>query len=311
VSKMIRSIFLALLCAACAGCQTPGDDAIVASTALTNAPQVAPVTFKVTISPDRRRISFIPILRNFGFDDAKKAFEVRMSVTRGSVQIPGSPPTPTVTRENQIIIPDSTVLTGHHGADFGGLEVEGPPTIEGVSYDPLATYDVTIVVDGQKTAFGGANEAISTFTWTGVIGDRQDPIFIANKAIPGLPGDATGWRCNDVPVPDDVWGFRFPISVHPSSSSVCLQTALGGPFYIQQFRRVPVDDAVCARRAGKPVSPPFDMEGWRVCRDPGPLNRGNPPGTSPDFRDKALPCPKVTTGPNGCAPCLAVKFTPH
>lgn len=306
-----RSAFLALLCAAYVGCRTPSDDAIAAATTLANTPQVAPVTFKVTISPDRRRISFVPILRNFGFDDTKKAFAVRMSVTGRSVQIPGSPSAPAVTRQNQIIIPSSAVLTGHHGVDFGGHEVEGPPIVEGMPYDPMATYDVTIVVDAQKTAFGGANEAINTFTWTGVIGSAKDPIFIADQTIPGLPDEATEWRCNDVPVPDDVWGFRFPISVHPSSSSVCLQTALGGPFYIQQFRRVPVDDAVCARGVGPPVSAPCEMEGWRLCRDPGPLHRGNPPGTSLDFKDKTLPCPRVTTGPNGCAPCLTIKFTPH
>ena len=301
---MIRFAFLVLLCAACAGSRTTSDEMIAA-----NAPQVALVTFKVMISPDRRYISFIPILRNFGFDDAKQAFEVRMSVTRTSPQAPGSAPKSAVTQREEIIIPGSTVLTGHHGADVGGLEVQGPPMVGGMPYDPLAIYDVTIIVDEQRTAFGGANEAVSTLTWTGVIGAAQDPTFIADKTIPGLPDDATGWRCNDVPVPDDVWGFRFPNSVHPSSNSVCLQTALGGPFYIQQFRRVPVDDAVCTRGAGQPANPPCVMEGWRVCRDPGPLNRGNPPGTSPDFKDKPLPCPKVTTGPNGCAPCLTIKRT--
>jgi len=304
-----RSMLLALLCAACTGCQTAGDGAIAIAVTSTKAPQVAPVTFKVVISPDRSRISFIPILRNFGFDDAKQAFQVRMSVTRRNAPIPGSSPAATATRQNQITIPASTVLAGHHGADAGGPEVEGPPIVEGMPYDPRAKYDVTIIVDEQGIAFGRANEAINTFTWTGVIGARQDSIFVADQTIPGLPDDATGWHCNDVPVPDDVWGFRFPNSVHPSSSSVCVQTALGGPFYIQQFRRVPVDDAVCTRGAGRPAAPPCDMEGWRVCRDPGPMNRGNPPGTSADFRDKPLPCPKVTTGPNGCAPCLAIKFS--
>jgi len=311
VSKKIQSIFLALLCAVGMGCQTTSDGVIAAVTALANAPQIAPVTFKVTISTDRRYISFIPILRNFGFDDAKQAFDVRMSVTRTSPQAPGLAPKSAVTQREGIIIPGSTVLTGHHGADVGGLEVQGPPMVGGMPYDPLAIYDVTIIVDEQRTAFGGANEAVSSFAWTGVIGASRDSIFIANQAISDLPDDATGWRCNDVPVPDDVWGFRFPNSVHPNSNSVCLQTALGGPFYIQQFRRLSVDDAVCTRGAGPPAKPPCEMEGWRVCRDPGPLNRGNPPGASPEFKDKPLPCPKVTTGPNGCAPCLTIKRTTH
>lgn len=305
LAREARSVFLVLLCAACAGGHAAREDA------LTNAPQVAPVTFKVRFSSDRGNISFFPILRNFGFDDTSQPFEVSMIVITIGGGIPGSTSSPTITRQQRIVIPASSVLTGHHGADVGGPEVEGPAIVEGVPYDPLATYEVTIVVDGQGAAFGGGNAAIGTFTWRGVIGDRQDPIFIADKTIPSLADDARGWHCNDEPLPDDVWGFRFPSSVHPDSSSVCLQTALGGPFYIQQFRSVPVDDPVCLRRASRPVKPPCDMEGWRVCRDPGPLNRGNPPGTSPDFKNKALPCPKVTTGPNGCAPCLTIKFAPR